>query len=75
LNTKRQLINASDEQSLVKQCEIIRLNRSSLYYKPVAYSNEELRIMRELDLIYTTEFEYYGHRKMWQELKARGFDV
>lgn len=68
-------MDASDEQSLVKQCEFLGLNRSSYYYDAVGYSDEELRIMRELDLIYTDEFEFYGHRKMWQELKARGFDV
>jgi len=75
LNTKRQLIDAADEQSLVKQCDLFDLNRSSLYYEPVPFSDEELRIMRELDIIYTDEFEFYGHRKMWQELNARGFHV
>ena len=75
MNTKRQLLDATDDQSLVKQCEFLEINRSSYYYEPVEYSDEELRIMRELDMIYTTEFEFYGHRKMWKELKARGFDV
>lgn len=57
---------------MVTQCEIMALNRSTWYYEPVSYSEEELTIFNEIDKIYT-DLPYYGHRKIWQELLKRGF--
>ena len=37
------------ELSVVKQCELLEVNRSSFYYEPVAESEENLSIMRVLD--------------------------
>ena len=41
------------EFSLRRQCERLGINRSSLYYPPVAESEENLRLMRLLDEQYT----------------------
>lgn len=49
--------------SISKQAELLTLNRTSLYYKPVPISDEELRIKRFIDEIYTKHPEY-GYRKM-----------
>ena len=36
-----------------RQCELLSLNRSSLYYRPITESEETLRLMRLLDEQYT----------------------
>ena len=35
--------------SVVKQCELLQISRSGLYYEPVEESEENLMIMRFLD--------------------------
>ena len=49
--------------SISKQAELLSLNRTSLYYKPVPISQEELQIKRIIDEIYTKHPEY-GYRRM-----------
>jgi putative transposase len=71
LNTKRGLIKNNKDMSMIEQCGLVELNRSSLYYEPVPYSEEELKLFNEIDVIYTDK-PYYGHRKIWQELLRRG---
>lgn len=74
MNTKRKLIQDDKDLSMVKQCGLVELNRSTLYYEPVTYSEEELRMFNEIDLVYT-DMPYYGHRKIWQELLRRGLSI
>jgi len=58
--------------SVRKQCELLALNRSSLYYEQVGLSEEEQRILEEMDKIYL-EFPSYGSRRMGRELRRRGY--
>ncbi|MBI5373402.1 MAG: IS3 family transposase, partial [Sphingobacteriales bacterium] len=74
LNTKRQLVKDHKDLSMVEQCGLVDLNRSTLYYEPVPYSEEEMRLFNEIDLIYT-DMPYYGHRKIWRELMRRGRSI
>ena len=71
MNTKRGLIKNNKDVSMVKQCGLIDLSRGSLYYEPVPYSEEELKLFNEIDVVYTDK-PYYGHRKIWHELLRRG---
>ena len=41
------------ELSVRRQCELLGLNRSSLYYEPAAETAENLRLMRLIDEEYT----------------------
>ena len=41
------------ELSVRRQCELLGLNRSSLYYEPAPETAENLRLMRLLDEQYT----------------------
>jgi putative transposase len=59
---------------MVEQCGLVDLNRSTLYYEPVPYSEEELRLFKEIDIVYT-DMPYYGHRKIWHELLRRGMSI
>lgn len=60
--------------SLRQQCGLLGLNRSSLYYQPVAESEENLGLMRLLDEQYTRT-PCYGVLRMAAYLRSLGHDV
>ena len=74
LNIKRKLIRDNKDMSMVEQCGIVDINRSTLYYEPIPYNEEEMRLFNEIDLVYT-DMPYYGHRKIWKELLRRGLSI
>ena len=60
--------------SLRRQCELLGVNRSGLYYQPLGESDENLRLMRLLDEQYTRA-PFYGSRRMAAWLGTQGFEV
>lgn len=60
--------------SIVKQCELLTINRSGLYYVPVAESEENLAIMRTLDEQYL-EKPFYGVERLLVVLTALGYKI
>lgn len=59
------------ELSVRRQCELLGLNRSSLYYAAAAESAENLRLMRLLDEQYTA-CPFYGSRRLTAWLVKQG---
>jgi putative transposase len=59
------------ELSVRRQCALLGLARSSLYYEPVPESAENLRLMRLIDQEYTAH-PFYGSRKMTCWLVQQG---
>lgn len=60
----RPLIEAGHpELSVRRQCELLGLSRSSLYYEPVSETAENLRLMRLIDQEYTAH-PFFGSRRM-----------
>jgi putative transposase len=57
-----------------RQCELLGVNRSGLYYEPLGESDENLALMRLLDEQYTRT-PFYGSRKMVEWLGTQGFPV
>ena len=57
--------------SIRRQCELIGLSRSSLYYRGVPESEENLRLMQLLDQEYTAH-PFLGSRRLTQWLKDQG---
>jgi putative transposase len=53
---------------IIRQCELLGVNRSNYYYQPVPASPRELDLMRRIDEIYT-EFPYYGSPKITEALR------
>ena len=49
--------------SLQEQCDLLTMNRTSLYYRPVEVSEEEISTKRRIDEIYTAH-PYYGSRRI-----------
>jgi putative transposase len=60
--------------SVRRQCELIGLNRSSLYYQPVGESEENLHLMRLIDVQYT-KTPFYGWPRMTAYLQRQGYAV
>jgi putative transposase len=57
--------------SMRRQCELLRLSRSGLYYEPVPTSAEELALMRRIDELHL-KYPFYGSRKLSYELRGEG---
>ncbi len=57
--------------SIRRQCELLGLNRSSLYYEPAGETPENLRLMRLIDEEYTAH-PFYGSRRMTVYLMRQG---
>ena len=53
--------------SILRQCELLGLARSSLYYEPCQESPENLELMRQIDEEYTNH-PFYGSRRLAQVL-------
>ena len=54
-----------------RQCELLGLSRSSLYYQPAAETEEDLRLMRLLDQEYTAH-PFLGSRRLTEWLIRQG---
>ena len=57
--------------SLVRQCALLGVSRSSVYYRPRAASEQDLSLMGEIDRQYL-ETPFYGSRRMKACLERRG---
>jgi putative transposase len=59
------------ELSIRRQCALLGLSRSSLYYEPAEETSENLRLMRLLDKQYTA-CPFYGSRRLTAWLVQQG---
>jgi|ETNmetMinimDraft_35_1059890.scaffolds.fasta_scaffold26915_3 putative transposase len=57
-----------------RQCELLEISRSGLYYQPVLISEETLALMNAIDEEYTRH-PFRGSRGMTDHLQKQGFDV
>ena len=60
--------------SIVRQCELVRISRSSYYYEGKGESGFNLELMRLIDEQFL-ETPYYGSRQMARHLRRRGYSV
>jgi putative transposase len=56
---------------MVRQCTLLDISRSSLYYQPVGISEEDLALMKLIDRQYLST-PFYGARKIAAWLKSQG---
>ncbi len=75
IEEKKRLIEPDHEKlSIRKQCGLLKLSRSNLYYEPVKVSEETLQIMNHIDEIFT-EIPFYGSRKIMEALRRKGWNI
>jgi putative transposase len=67
---KRGMIEvAHPELSVRRQCELLKLERSTFYYQPCTESVENLELMRAIDRLYL-QHPFYGSRRIADELEV-----
>ena len=72
---KRDLVDSKlKELSMARQCELLKINRSMLYYQPKIMSLYNKKIMDRIDEIYTDNPEY-GYRYIYKSLLEEGFTI
>jgi hypothetical protein len=75
LTERKAMIESKHPQlSIVKQCDLLCLNRSSIYNEPAKESEENLQILRWLDNRYQ-ETPFAGARKLIKELEKHGYKL
>ena len=60
--------------SVVRQCELVGLPRSSFYYQAAAPDPFTLQVMHAIDRIYT-DHPFFGVRRIWKTLRNDGYEV
>jgi putative transposase len=68
------LIDREAEMPITKQCQLLGLSRSNVYYRPVPASKEDLAIMRRLDELHLL-YPFFGSRKLTAMLNREGVAV
>lgn len=76
LEKKRAIIVKEDDDGLSvrQQCELLGLNRSTLYYEPVPISESDIQLMNIIDELFTNK-PHLGVRQMMWRLRDQGFRV
>jgi putative transposase len=72
-NNKQEIVEFEHKLSINKQCELLSLNRSNLYYIPKLNKTKQV-IKKEIVSIFE-EIPCYGYLKVHQELLERGHSV
>jgi putative transposase len=67
-----QMIERKNLISVSKQCELLDINRSRLYYQPKQINKQDIEVMNEIRNIYE-EAPYFGYRRMHVELRKKGY--
>ena len=75
MDVRKELIDKEDgELSPSKQCELLSVPRSSMYYKPVPERPKDIEMMNQIDRFHT-EDPTRGTRRMLECLKKEGLHV
>ena len=74
--TERRAMIARDHPglSLSRQCRLLSISRSSIYYVPKGESPETLALMRRIDEIFL-KYPFYGSRQMTRHLQREGEQI
>lgn len=75
LINKKSLIDSKHSSlTISEQCDVVGISRSSYYYEPVPYSEQDIKVMHKIDEIYT-DASFYGYRRIHMQLKEYGFSI
>lgn len=64
----------STELSVERQCSLVGIHRSGVYYKPRGPNPEDLALMIEIDKLYM-DTPFYGSRKITVVLQEQGWNI
>ena len=70
---RREMIRKENTKlSLTRQCKLLKISRSSLYYAPVGMNAETLELMNEIDRVFT-KYPFFGSRQIAAYLPRNRF--
>ena len=65
------MIDRTHALHVTRQCQLLNLNRSTVYYQPMGVSDEDLKLMRLIDEIHLKR-PFYGSRRIRDDLQDLG---
>ena len=68
------MIDPMSELSILHQCQLLQLSRSSWYYHPTPISQADLGLMRRIDELHL-QHPFLGARRLMHMLRREGFKV
>ena len=69
------MVDAANENlSIVQQCKLLNISRSSYYYKPSLESDYNWSLMEIIDQEYI-KYPFYGSRQMKRHLARKGYHI
>ena len=68
------MITKEDQLPITRQCQLLKLNRSSFYYQRAPLSEADLAMMRRMDEMHLKR-PFYGSRRLRDWLQDEGHDV
>jgi putative transposase len=72
---RREMIRKDNSKlSLTRQCKLLKISRSSIYYTPVGVNAETLKLMQEIDRMFI-KYPFFGIRQIAAYLPQSGFSA
>lgn len=68
------MIDRKGSLPVMRQCQLLSLNRSTVYYQPKGASDEDLKLMRRIDEMHLTR-PFYGSRRIQDWLWEEGWNI
>jgi putative transposase len=68
------MINKDNDLPITRQCELLSLNRSTVYYRLQDVSEMDLKLMRRIDEMHLKR-PFYGSRRIRDWLQDEGHDI
>ena len=66
------ILKENTSLSLTRQCKLLKISRSSIYYTPVGFDEATIDLMHEIDRIFT-KYPFFGSRQIAAYLPRSGF--
>ena len=71
---RKTMIDRTHDLSIVRQCQILALSRSTAYYQPQPVSDADLALMRRIDALYL-DYPFAGARMLRDLLRREGHAI
>jgi putative transposase len=68
------MVDQAHELPVIRQCKLLSINRSTLYYQPKPASEDDLQLMRRIDEMHLQR-PFYGSRRIRDWLRDEGHDI
>lgn len=75
LNSRKDMVETEHELSILRQCEMLHIPRSSFYYESKPISDYGFALRVRIDKIFTEISSSYGYRMIHKQLIEDGFSV